>query len=457
MNTTNIKRKLVAILAADAVGFSRQMGENEERTMRVLSAHRAVIDGIIAFHEGRIVGTAGDSVLAEFASPTEALRCAVEIQEAIKTRNDSLPERDRMQFRIGVNLGDVMVKGDDLLGDGVNVASRLESIAEPGGICISSSVYDQISGKLDLGFVEIGEQKLKNIPRPIRVYRVSGSAARPSSAGAIAKRRVMWPYAAGALLVLAAIGTAWRLDIFSRPAPAPTAATPAVPAPVAPASVPPRTVVEAPRGEDPAKAELAAAEARAAAEVAKVRAEAEIARARAETAALRRQAAADLAAARASAAKPEPVAAKPEPVATKPESTVKPAPVAPAPALAAAVPTTPPAAPAARTAAAWIARRTCEPIMDLPALSDEVPVMQSGGEYMIEKGNAGQPGYFAVRGTPQPGGRLVLSGQLVSGIGPAKGREMPVHYEGSLDGERYELKGRMGRRPCSLAFTRLPP
>ena len=132
MNATPVKRKLAAILATDAVGYSRMMAADEEGTMKVLSAHRSVIDGIIEFHEGRIINTAGDSVLAEFVSPTQAVRCAVEIQDALKTRNDSLPEAKRMLFRIGVNLGDVMVKGDDLLGDGVNVAARLEGIADPG-------------------------------------------------------------------------------------------------------------------------------------------------------------------------------------------------------------------------------------------------------------------------------------------------------------------------------------
>ena len=127
MNSTPIKRKLSAILAADAVGYSRMMGANEEATLKTLSAHRAVIDGIIEFHDGRIVGTAGDSVLAEFGSPVEAVRCAVEIQDALRTRNDSLPEERRLPFRVGVNLGDVMIKGNDLLGDGVNVAGA------PGG------------------------------------------------------------------------------------------------------------------------------------------------------------------------------------------------------------------------------------------------------------------------------------------------------------------------------------
>jgi len=127
----SVKRRLSCILAADAVGYSRQMEQDEESTIRVLAAHRAVIDGIITFHGGRIISTAGDSVLAEFSSVVEAVRCAVEVQEALKTRNDALPDKSQMHFRVGVNLGDVVVKNDDLLGDGVNVAARLETtIAE---------------------------------------------------------------------------------------------------------------------------------------------------------------------------------------------------------------------------------------------------------------------------------------------------------------------------------------
>jgi len=169
-----VKRKLMAILAADAVGYSRMMGEDEVRTVRVLSDHREVIDALIANYGARIIGTAGDSVLAEFGSTVDAVRCATEIQEAIRERNEKLPEHERMWFRIGVNLGDVIVSEADVHGDGVNVAVRLESIAEPGGVCISSSVYDQISGKLNLGFTDIGEQNLKNISRPIRAYRFAG-------------------------------------------------------------------------------------------------------------------------------------------------------------------------------------------------------------------------------------------------------------------------------------------
>ena len=217
MSVTQVKRRLAAILAADAVGYSRMMGANEEGTLRVLRAHRAVIDGIIAFHNGRIVNTAGDSVLAEFESAVEAVRCAVEIQDALKTRNDALPEADRMLFRIGVNLGDVMVSGDNLHGDGVNVAARLESAAEPGGVFIASSVYDQIAGKLNLSFVDIGSRELKNIARPIHVYKLSGTApagmagghARP--AARISPPARMWLVAA---LILAAGGAslaAWQL------------------------------------------------------------------------------------------------------------------------------------------------------------------------------------------------------------------------------------------------------
>src|SRR5450755_669669 len=139
MDPMSVKRRLTCILAADAVGYSQQMEHDEEGTIRVLAAHRAVLDGIIVFHGGRIISTAGDSVLAEFSSVVEAVRAAVEIQEALKTRNDALPDTRKMQFRVGVNLGDVVVNNNDLLGDGVNVAARLETIAEPGGICISSS------------------------------------------------------------------------------------------------------------------------------------------------------------------------------------------------------------------------------------------------------------------------------------------------------------------------------
>ena len=132
-----MERKLTAILCADVYGYSRLMGEDEEATLRTLSSHRKIIDGLIEQHHGRFVNSAGDSVLAEFASVVNAVQCAVEIQTALKAENANLPPERRMEFRIGVNLGDVMVEGEQIYGDGVNVAARLESLAEPGGICIS--------------------------------------------------------------------------------------------------------------------------------------------------------------------------------------------------------------------------------------------------------------------------------------------------------------------------------
>ena len=168
-----MERRLVTILAADVVGFSRLMGDDEEATLATLNAHRQAIDRHIENHQGRVFGTAGDSMIAEFSSPVEAVRCAVEIQQDIKKRNNKLRENHRMRFRIGVNLGDVMVAKDDLFGDGVNIAARLEGIAEPGGICISGTVFDQVEGKLNFALNDLGTHQVKNIAKPLRVYSVS--------------------------------------------------------------------------------------------------------------------------------------------------------------------------------------------------------------------------------------------------------------------------------------------
>ena len=172
MTPEKFKRKLTAILSADVKGYSRLMGEDEEGTIRTLKAYMEVITGFIQQHRGRVVATGGDSVLAEFASVVDAVRCAVGIQEELKDRNKELPEDRRMEFRIGVNLGDVVEEGDNILGDGVNVAARVESLAEAGGICISGTVYDQIKNKLAFGYEYVGEQTVKNIKEPVRVYRV---------------------------------------------------------------------------------------------------------------------------------------------------------------------------------------------------------------------------------------------------------------------------------------------
>src|SRR5258708_6044342 len=148
------------------------MGEDEEATLHTLTSHRKIIDSQIEQHHGRFVNSAGDSVLAEFASVVEAVNCAVDIQTGLKAENANLPAERRMEFRIGVNLGDVMVEGEQIYGDGVNVAARLESLAEPGGICISDTAYAQVRDKLALAYKDAGEQVVKNIARPVHVWRV---------------------------------------------------------------------------------------------------------------------------------------------------------------------------------------------------------------------------------------------------------------------------------------------
>jgi adenylate cyclase len=170
--SAGIERKLAAILSADVQGFSRLMDAEEEATLHTLNACREVIDALIQQHRGRIVGTAGDSVLAEFASVIDAVRCAVEIQQQLKTRNADLPMQRRMEFRIGINLGDVMVDGEQIYGDGVNVAARLQSLADAGGIFIAGTVYEHIENKLALSYEYLGEQPVKNITKPVRVWRV---------------------------------------------------------------------------------------------------------------------------------------------------------------------------------------------------------------------------------------------------------------------------------------------
>jgi adenylate cyclase len=172
MTTQEVKRKLTAILSADVKGYSRLMGEDEKGTVRTLNAYKEVMTGLIQHHHGRVVDAPGDNVLAEFASVVDAVECSVEIQKELKTRNAELPENRRMEFRIGVNLGDVIEDGEQILGDGVNIASRLESLSEAGGICISGTAYDQIKNKLTLGYEYHGKQTVKNISEPVRVYRI---------------------------------------------------------------------------------------------------------------------------------------------------------------------------------------------------------------------------------------------------------------------------------------------
>lgn len=181
-----MERKLVAILAVDVVGYSRLVAADEEAALRTLRAYRETIGGLVAEHGGRIFGSAGDSLVVEFASPVQAVRTAVAVQRALDRRNADLPSDRQMLFRIGVNLGDVIVDGDDLLGDGVNVAARLQEAAAPAGICISGVVQEQIRGKVAFPIAPLGERKLKNIPRPVAIYRIDWRMEDPSQTGVLA-------------------------------------------------------------------------------------------------------------------------------------------------------------------------------------------------------------------------------------------------------------------------------
>jgi adenylate cyclase len=172
MSPQKFERKLSAILSADAVEYSRLMGEDEDLTIQTLTGNREMMATLIKQYKGRVVDSPGDNLLAEFSSVTQAVNCAVEIQRELAERNAELPEDRRMEYRIGVNLGDVAQEGDRIYGDGVNIAARLESLAEPGGICISGFVYNQVKNRLKLEYEYLGEQSVKNIKEAVPVYRV---------------------------------------------------------------------------------------------------------------------------------------------------------------------------------------------------------------------------------------------------------------------------------------------
>ncbi len=169
-------RKLAAILAGDIVGYSRLMGEDEVGTARAVRDLRDAAAPIVAAHGGRVFKTMGDGIFIEFPSVVSAVECALAIQRMAAERNAGVPVERRLVYRVGVNLGDVIVEGDDLVGDGVNIASRLEGVAEPGGVCISGSAYEHVRGRIEAEFSDLGEKALKNIARPVRVYAVTGRA-----------------------------------------------------------------------------------------------------------------------------------------------------------------------------------------------------------------------------------------------------------------------------------------
>ncbi|MCG2630006.1 adenylate/guanylate cyclase domain-containing protein [Bradyrhizobium sp. WYCCWR 13023] len=206
-----MKRKIAAIFAADIAGYSRLVAEDEEETLRRLASYREVIDDFIAKASGRIFNTAGDAVLAEFPSAVDAVRCAIDIQESLRTRNMAYPPSRQMSFRIGITIGDVVERDGDLLGDGVNIAARLEGLAEVGGICVSRAVHEQVANKLSVQFADIGAQEVKNIPTPVHAYMVAmrredGTYATPQVkkvAKAAPAPNWMWPLVVGVVSVVA--------------------------------------------------------------------------------------------------------------------------------------------------------------------------------------------------------------------------------------------------------------
>src|SRR5262249_37317603 len=222
-----IERKLAAILSADVQGYSRLMGEDEEATIRTLTAYREVIATLIQQHRGRVVDSPGDNLLAEFASAVDAMQGAVEIQRELRAKNADLPDARKMEYRIGINVGDVVVEGVRLYGDGVNIAARLEGLAAAGGICIAGTVYDQVKTKLPLHYEYLGEQAVKNIAGPGRVWRVrleeAGSPV--SQQNSRTSRRVGTahrPWVAGTVAgLILALGVIATVRHFTRPPPSP--------------------------------------------------------------------------------------------------------------------------------------------------------------------------------------------------------------------------------------------
>jgi adenylate cyclase len=222
MTTQELKRKLTAILSADVKGYSRLMGEDEEWTVRTLNVYKDVMGNLIQQHRGRVVDATGDNLMADFASVVDAVQCAVEIQQVLRAKNALLPESRRMEFRIGINLGDVIEEGERIYGDGVNIAARLEGLAEAGGICISGSAYEQIENKLPLKYEYLGEHEVKNIARPVRVYRaqIEPEAAPSKVSGEkkpVGKRLSKAVLAIVALVVIA--GAAVLYQFVLRPSP----------------------------------------------------------------------------------------------------------------------------------------------------------------------------------------------------------------------------------------------
>jgi class 3 adenylate cyclase len=470
MSAAPVKRKLAAILAADAVGYSRLMAADEEGTMRILGAHRAMIDGIIELQEGRIVNTAGDSVIAEFDSPVQAVRCAVEIQDALRTRNDALPEDKRLMFRIGVNLGDVMVKGDDLLGDGVNVAARLESVATPGGICVSSSVYDQIAGKLDLSFVDVGHQALKNIDRPVRVYRIDRNGRIGTKSSRRSSPAARWLLGFAVLAALAFGAWKFVLEPMQDAARRADAATAAEAAKAVEASRMRSEAAERERAEEARQRNEAAQREQAAAEQRRIKAEAALAEQLAAAAAAQRRAEAQASAAadakraleaqRAAEAQARAKAdvarlrAEAEEAKRRAAAELSAATAARLEAEAKAAAPAIPAAPSLKEGQ-WTAEISCPQHQASPPRIITTPVFVEDDAFLVKEGGRDQPGSLRLRGTLNADASVSFLGSGVSGR-RSGARHYPAAFTARLAGARYEGSGRLGPRECELTLSRAP-
>jgi class 3 adenylate cyclase len=239
-----MKRKIAAIMAADIAGYSKLVAEDEEETLRRLASYRGNFEDFVTRFSGRIFNTAGDAVLAEFPSAVEAVRCAIDVQESLRTRNLAYPSSRQMSFRIGITIGDVVEQEGDLLGDGVNIAARLEGLAPPGGLCVSRSVHEQVFNKLSVKFLDIGQQEVKNIPTPIHAYTLMFNTAGTdigTPRGVFGKARIAaWPIAIVSIAAAFGIAISGYLSEFRATPPAESAGG------VLPGQLPPAAVETAP-------------------------------------------------------------------------------------------------------------------------------------------------------------------------------------------------------------------
>jgi class 3 adenylate cyclase len=481
--TVTVSRRLTAILAADAANFSRLVAQDEERTLRVLSGHRSVIDGTISAHGGRIVSTAGDSVLAEFSSPVQAVRAAIEIQHALSARNAESGLPAPMMFRIGVNLGDVVVDGDNILGDGVNVAVRLENLAPPGGIYVSASVRDHVAGKLEARLQDLGSQFLKNIPRPVRVFQVlpdiagsesfllrarrgSAKVALGAAAAAVLLGVAAWFSATRPTAEFASNGTA-DSQLASSAASAEERAfwdsvkntsNPAelraflskfaqgTFAPLAQARLDGLLAARARSREEQEAATKAKEAQQAQAEAVRLRSDAEAAIARAaseQATATRLKAEAETASTRAAAAAK--AAAEAQQKLARSQGAI----------LGAASDRVTFVRAISPLDGRWTSDWSCEASAEQPAQTIRLPAQIQYREVKIESGQVGLPGYFRAYGSVAEDGTFHLVGTSLPRTQRIVGNEDAMQFAGRIEGERLEGNGTIGKRRCSFVLTRL--